>query len=650
VTHDFSPGALIVGTRYRVVRPIGEGGMGWLFDVEHVELGKRFVLKVLRPECARRSDLVARLRNEWRALGRLQHPNIVAATDAGDTADQIPFFVMERLEGEPLSRRLRREGRLSIPVALEIAACILEGLAAAHEIGIVHRDIKPPNVFLVRGGGVKLLDFGVAKFDNPAAQVVTAHGVAIGTPRYMSPEQANGAKVDGRADLYATGLILFELVTGQSPFEDARDTTDLIVAHLAREAPRLASLLPGVSPELDRIVAGLLAKDPRARPSNARELAAALRAIGARARCGVSTNASTVQAHYSASTVCGQAAADPGLHPLAHRAVAGASSFADATPGYAQSWVDAPTLPDDALQDATTRPLARRTESDGRAGWAMQAGTQSCTTPESDRARPEHAHPSPQRGSQTDQDAGALPAGADGLLGAQDTSRSTLRLFEPSASAAVADAELAATHTAVPRGAHSLSETPPPVTPSALVAANQGGHRLRASGRVVGAVVGAAAVVALGLWGALASRSVPGHDGVSASGDLEGANNSTSIAGQVTPRLGARPAAASQSADELRSGRDGRSRAGQAAQSRPAQASGESQTAHARSSRPPEATGSGPAARGAGAHGSAALACFARAGRPSAGASPYFRGTFEAPAATARVWAVSWTAAPALAG
>jgi serine/threonine protein kinase len=381
VTHEFSPGALIPGTRYRVVRLIGEGGMGWIFDVEHIELGKRFVLKVLRPQCARRSDLVARLRNEWRALGQLQHPNIVAATDAGDTADQIPFFVMERLEGEPLARRLRREGRLSIPVALHIAASVLEGLAAAHEIGIVHRDIKPPNVFLVRGGGVKLLDFGVAKFDNPAAQVVTAHGVAIGTPRYMSPEQANGAPIDGRADLYATGLILFELITGQSPFEDARDTSDLIVAHLAREAPRLASLLPGVSPELDQIVARLLAKDPRDRPSNARELAAALRTVAARARRAVSTDASTVPAHYSAPTICAQAAAGAGLLPLAHRALSGASSTAHASPVHGQSGPGAATLSDDALQDATTRLLARGTERGGRAGPVAQASTQSCTTP-----------------------------------------------------------------------------------------------------------------------------------------------------------------------------------------------------------------------------------------------------------------------------
>jgi len=288
----FQDGEVIPGTRLRVAAMIGAGGMGQIFDVEHVELGKRFVTKVLRRECAPRSDLVARLRNEWRALGRLEHPNIVAVTDAGRTPDGIPYFVMERLEGEPLSARLRRQRRVSIPLALHVASSVLKGLAAAHEIGIVHRDVKPSNVFLTKGGGVKLLDFGVAKSEDPKA-AITATGIAVGTPRYMSPEQVNGARVDGRTDLYATGLLLYEMMAGQVPFEQARDTTELFTLLTSRDAPRLSSALPGISAELEALVAGLLARDPRVRPSSCRQVEETLRRVAAKARQGISPDAPT---------------------------------------------------------------------------------------------------------------------------------------------------------------------------------------------------------------------------------------------------------------------------------------------------------------------------------------------------------------------
>ena len=279
IHREFSDGELIGGTRYRVLRQIGEGGMSSVYEVEHVELGKRFVLKSLLRELAGRKDLVARLRNEWRALGRLEHPNIVAATDAATSANGIPFYVMERLEGRSLSERLRREGRVPVFEALEITAGVLEGLSAAHDIGIVHRDVKPPNVFLTPSGGVKLLDFGIAKITDSASAVVTARGVAIGTPRYMSPEQARGEPVDARSDLYAVGLILFEMLVGASPFEDAEDENELLLAQLGRQAPPPSSLVADAVAELDVIVLRLLAKDPRQRPASAREVADALREL-----------------------------------------------------------------------------------------------------------------------------------------------------------------------------------------------------------------------------------------------------------------------------------------------------------------------------------------------------------------------------------
>jgi serine/threonine protein kinase len=275
---EFVKGQPVPGTRYRVVDLVGVGGMGSVYEVEHLELGKRFMLKALLSDLALRQDLVARLRNEQRALGRLEHPNIVAVTDAGATSGNVPYFVMERLDGETLAQRLRRVRRLSPVEALRIANGVLEGLTAAHEIGVVHRDVKPPNIFLAGGNRPKILDFGVAKIADSSG-AITARGVAVGTPRYMSPEQASGESVDGRSDLYAVGLILFEMITGAGPFDDARDANEMLLAHLGRVPPRLSTRAPNVTPELDALVASLLAKDPDSRPPNARTGAAALRAV-----------------------------------------------------------------------------------------------------------------------------------------------------------------------------------------------------------------------------------------------------------------------------------------------------------------------------------------------------------------------------------
>jgi serine/threonine protein kinase len=298
---EFQDGESIAGTRYRVIRLIGVGGMGSVYEVEHTELGKRFVLKALLRELARREDLAQRLRNEWRALARLQHANIVNVTDAGTSGSGVPFYVMERLDGDTLAAHLKQKRRLHVLEAVGVVVSVLDALSAAHDIGIIHRDVKPANIFLVNGGGVKLLDFGVAKIAD-ASSVVTARGLAVGTPRYMSPEQARGERVDGRSDIYASGLILFESIAGVGPFDDARDANELLLAHLAREAPALSSLVMGVAPELERILVGMLAKDCRARPAHAREVAQQLRDFCARYRQTPATDAPTVQAGYNAAT------------------------------------------------------------------------------------------------------------------------------------------------------------------------------------------------------------------------------------------------------------------------------------------------------------------------------------------------------------
>ena len=345
---EFQDGELIAGTRYRVIRLIGVGGMGSVYEVEHVELGKRFVLKALLRELARREDLAQRLRNEWRALARLQHENIVNVTDAGTSSGGVPYYVMERLDGDTLAALLRQKRRLHVLDAVNIAAAVLDALSAAHDIGIIHRDVKPANVFIASGGGVKLLDFGIAKIAD-ATSVVTARGLAVGTPRYMSPEQARGERVDGRSDVYAAALILFEMIAGVGPFDDARDANELLLAHLAREAPALSSLVIGVSPELERILASMLAKDCRKRPAHAREGAQYLRGFAARQRALPATDALTVRAEYGAGTLAAAQRSTPSpLHDSPTRPEGAARNAANAD-------VSASDL-------ALTQRLARRSE------------------------------------------------------------------------------------------------------------------------------------------------------------------------------------------------------------------------------------------------------------------------------------------------
>lgn len=359
---EFQDGEIVPGTRYRVERLIGVGGMGSVYEVEHVELGKRFVLKALLRELARRDDLVARLRNEWRALGRLEHPSIVNVTDAGTSTNGVPFYVMERLEGQTLASRLRSGEPLYAPDALRIAAAVLEGLSAAHEIGVIHRDVKPQNVFLVRGGVPKLLDFGVAKIADPSG-VITARGIAIGTPRYMSPEQARGDALDGRSDIYAAGLILFEMIAGRGPFDDTRDANELLLAHITREAPRLSTFAV-VAPELDALVASMLEKDPRARPENARSLAAALRRLSERYAITASTDAPTPHAGYRGQLPHGPVPEAPPTRP---DGLASRSSTPDATTNEALV-----STRDVTLQLETNEVLARAAVAEARDPTTLQ--------------------------------------------------------------------------------------------------------------------------------------------------------------------------------------------------------------------------------------------------------------------------------------
>lgn len=248
------PGSLIPGTVYRIIRLIGQGGMGEVYEVEHDMLGTRRALKGLVKGFAGRTDLAERLRVEARGLARLRHPNLVEVYDLGTALDGRIYFVMELLEGATLRAMLSDQGRLSVSISVELMIQVLAGLQAAHGAGIVHRDVKPENVFVCRDGTVKLLDFGVAKVMDAwiPNQPITVKGMTVGTPQYMSPEQAEGRALDGRTDVYAAALVLWEMLIGRPAYSDT-DVYELLQAKWRGVMP-LAEMGIGVSRGLSDVI------------------------------------------------------------------------------------------------------------------------------------------------------------------------------------------------------------------------------------------------------------------------------------------------------------------------------------------------------------------------------------------------------------
>jgi len=260
----------MLGDRYEIGAVIGRGGMAEVHEGRDLRLGRRVAIKILRPDLAKDPSFQARFRREAQSAASLNHPNIVAVYDTGqdtlspegdngEPAVVVPYIVMEFVDGMTL-RQIVASGRRLLPErALEITAGILSALDYAHRHGIVHRDIKPANVMLTRTGDVKVMDFGIARAINDVSSTMTSASAVMGTAQYLSPEQARGEVVDARSDLYSTGVVLFELLTGKAPFTG--DSAVAIAYQHVSEMPAIPSTIdPGVSPEIDAVVMRALAK------------------------------------------------------------------------------------------------------------------------------------------------------------------------------------------------------------------------------------------------------------------------------------------------------------------------------------------------------------------------------------------------------
>jgi serine/threonine-protein kinase len=283
MTESTLPEGTIVAQRLQVVRVLGEGGMGAVYEVEHLLTKHRRALKLLHPELASEADVVERFLREASAAGRIGNAHIVETFDAGTTEEGAPYLVMEMLEGYSLSSYLMRRGRLEPAEAVEIFRQVCDGIQAAHDSGIVHRDLKPENIFLLRNPRhfVKILDFGISKFD-PALTGTTAstlEGSVLGTPYYMSPEQVRGAKdVDGSADVYALGVVLYECLAGKRPFE-AETLPHLAVLIAEGNYAPVSHARPGIPVELDEVIARALSANRTARYPSASAFAEALDSV-----------------------------------------------------------------------------------------------------------------------------------------------------------------------------------------------------------------------------------------------------------------------------------------------------------------------------------------------------------------------------------
>jgi serine/threonine protein kinase len=274
----------IVGGAFKIVSVIGRGGMGVVYKASQTALGRVCALKVLSPELVNAQNW-KRFQNEAKVMAGLTHPCLIQIYDLGIHDSSLPFYAMDYLQGQDLETIIRESGPLSLTRTIDIFVKALDGFGYAHRNGIIHRDIKPGNIFLCNDPSgelsVKILDFGILKLTDPGsdAQSMTATGEVFGSPFYMSPEQCMGEAVDARSDIYSIGCSLYEVLTGVVPF-DGETPLDTVMLHIEEDPPTLSfNSKRAFAPAIERVVARCLAKEPRKRYQNAKELALDLERI-----------------------------------------------------------------------------------------------------------------------------------------------------------------------------------------------------------------------------------------------------------------------------------------------------------------------------------------------------------------------------------
>ncbi|MEN0014539.1 MAG: protein kinase, partial [Solirubrobacteraceae bacterium] len=270
MTERIGPGSVIAG-RYQVESQLGYGGMAVVYRAEDIQLGRKVAVKVLHAQYAEDNDFVERFRREAKAAAQLQHPGIVAVYDTGSW-NGTWYIAMELLEGPTLKERIQKEGRIAPAEAVDLTEQILRAVRAAHRDGIIHRDLKPHNVILDELGHPKVTDFGIAR---RGASDMTATGSILGTAHYIAPEQAQGEVITPRTDLYAVGVVLYEMLTGRTPFE-GDSAVSIALAHVNNEPRSPRSIVPEIAPALDAVVMRALAKRPSDRFADADAFLAAL--------------------------------------------------------------------------------------------------------------------------------------------------------------------------------------------------------------------------------------------------------------------------------------------------------------------------------------------------------------------------------------
>ncbi len=329
--HDTDKVGLVIDERYRILSLVGRGGMGSVYKAEHMGIGRTVAIKLLHPTLARVEEVSKRFEREALAVGRIGHPNCVDVTDFGKLDDGSLYLVMEYLEGRSVGDVLAAERRVAPLRALHIMRHVLRGLGHAHAAEIIHRDMKPENILLVQQDNdpdfAKILDFGIAKLvgsasDKDDSVKLTQAGVAFGTPIYMSPEQAVGNPVDGRADLYGASVVLYEMITGRPPFY-SDDKLEVLSMHTTRDVPAMREVAPDLAmpPDIEALVRRGLAKRPSERFATAADFVAEIDAVLAHHGAGTSGDRvsrasagrySTAPVVYGGTPVAGYPAAPTG--------------------------------------------------------------------------------------------------------------------------------------------------------------------------------------------------------------------------------------------------------------------------------------------------------------------------------------------------